>query len=493
MTQNLASFIAHNVPATKAAFIYDRGSTEAAVLTYGEISAAIDSAAHALREAGVVKGSRVALVAGNHPRYFVAFYAIMQIGAVACPINVKLKPAVQNQLLKLCDVEFAFVDHAHLDIDGVQTLSLDEDRLFTAAADHIICPVDEHDLACIMFTSGSTGLPKAVPITHHGYGWALKHYEYAAAASKDLRTLIVAPFFHMNAQATTMLALFFGGTSVLMNGFKAESFLDAIARHKVSEITGVPTMLELAIRKLESGYAADISSVTNIAIGSAPLSENLLERITQHFPGAQFDNGYGTTEGGLVAFGPAPTGKNKPLMSIGYAIDDVDFYLQGSADEGVLWIKSPMTTKGYIGLPQANAEKFRDGFYCTGDIIRKDADGFYYFVGRADDMFVCGGENIYPTEIETVLLKHPDVREAIVVARADDIKGSIPVAFVTLNSVHAASLETSSAETLKAHTLEHLPAYAHPREIYFLSEMPRGTTEKVDRRYLTDLASQKQA
>jgi len=479
MTRNLATYIAADIADTRPALVYDNGDQPPDTLSYGEVRQQIRNAAAALLSTGVRKGDRVAIIAGNHKRYFIAFYAVMHMGAVACPVNVRLTADVKAKVLSLCNADFAFVDSDHCETANITMLSLDDDDVFSGSKYTPPCAVDGDDLACIMFTSGSSGVPKAVPITHAGYGWALRHYDFARDASQDLRTLIVAPFFHMNAQATTMLALYFGGTSILMNSFDAETFLDAIARHKVSELTGVPTILELAIRKLEAGYHADISSVTTIAIGSAPMSENLLHRIRDTFKGASFDNGYGTTEGGLVSFGPAPEGKTKPPLSIGYAARDVEFFLEGSDDEGVLWIKTPMTTKGYIGLPDANAEKFKDGFYNTGDILRRDSDGFYFFVGRADDMFVCAGENIYPTEVETVLRNHPAVSEAIIVPRADQIKGQVPVAFVTLNKD-----KTTTEAALKTYTLERLPAYAHPRSVIFLDEMPRGTTEKIDRKDL---------
>ncbi|MGD1953715.1 MAG: class I adenylate-forming enzyme family protein, partial [Sphingomonadales bacterium] len=275
---------------------------------------------------------------------------------------------------------------------------------------------------------------------------------------------------------------------IKMPKFSTETYLDTVAPHQVSEINGEPTIKALAIRANDEGYRADLSSVSVVALGSAPLSESLLCDIQRVFPNASIDNGYGTTEGGLVSFGPAPEGLTKPPLSIGYPAKDVDFYLEGGGDEGVLWIKTPMTSSGYLGLPQVNAEKFKDGYYNTGDVLRRDETGFYFFVGRADDMFVCGCENIFPAEVEKVLRSHPVIAEAVVVPQQDAIKGARPVAFVTLQAAGDVDVDD-----IKAYALEHLPAYAHPRTVTVLETLPRGTTEKIDRKALNQRANQERS
>ncbi|MEM1021642.1 MAG: class I adenylate-forming enzyme family protein [Pseudomonadota bacterium] len=489
MTANLATMIDANVPGNKPAIIFDQGAGDAVVFSYDQLRGRIASCAQFLKTKRVCPGDHVALLSGNHLDYMTAFYAIMYCGAVACPINFKLPRPMQQEVLTLCRAQCVFVDAAHANRSSVPEFALDDEAIFSEAGAGLP-PHQVHgdDVACIMFTSGSTGLPKAVPITHGGYGWALRHYEFARASSVDLRTLIAAPFFHMNAQATTMLSLFFGGTCIMMPTFSTETFLDTVAQHQVSEITGVPTMMALAIRAIDEGYRADLSSVSVVALGSAPLSESLLCDIQRVFPNASIDNGYGTTEGGLVSFGPAPEGLTKPPLSIGYPTKDVDFYLEGGGDEGVLWIKTPMTSSGYLGLPQVNAEKFKDGYYNTGDVLRRDETGFYFFVGRADDMFVCGGENIFPAEVEKVLRSHPVIAEAVVVPQQDAIKGARPVAFVTLQAAGDVDVDD-----IKAYALEHLPAYAHPRTVTVLETLPRGTTEKIDRKALNQRANQERS
>jgi acyl-coenzyme A synthetase/AMP-(fatty) acid ligase len=154
-----------------------------------------------------------------------------------------------------------------------------------------------------------------------------------------------------------------------------------------------------------------------------------------------------------------------------------------SADHGVLALRTPALTPGYLNQPQATTSRMREGWYVTGDVMRRDADGFYFFVGRADDMFVCGGENVYPGEVEKLLERHADVAQAIVVPAPDDIKGQIPVAFIVPRPG-----ATPSADAIKVYALSEGPAFAHPRFVEFMPSLPVSGTHKIDRSALTAAA-----
>jgi acyl-CoA synthetase (AMP-forming)/AMP-acid ligase II len=217
--------------------------------------------------------------------------------------------------------------------------------------------------------------------------------------------------------------------------------------------------------------------VRDVSIGSAPLTDALLRRIEALFPNAAVANGFGTTEAGPSVFGPHPDGLPTPPLSLGHPLSSIEWrFLDGSGDQGVLALRTPALMSGYLNLPQVTAEKMRGGWYVTGDIMRRDANGFFYFVGRADDMFVCGGENIYPGEVEKLLEHHPDVAQAVVVPAPDDIKGQIPVAFIVPRpGTHP------TAESIKQYALEHGAAYAHPRLVEFRDQIPVSGTHKIDR------------
>src|SRR5438477_179561 len=236
-----------------------------------------------------------------------------------------------------------------------------------------------------------------------------------------------------------------------------------------------------ALKARQRGLLAtlDLSSVKAVTIGSAPLTEALVARVQEMFPQAAISNGYGTTEAGPSIFEDHPQGLPRPPLSLGYPLPDVEVRLVGgTGDEGVLEVRCPAMFTEYLNLPSVTGAKLRDGWYDTGDVMRRDGSGFYYFTGRADDMFVCGGENVYPGEIEKMLERHPAVLQAAVVAVPDEIKGEIPIAFVVLKE------RSVSVEDLKRFALESGPAHSHPRAFVVVDELPVATTHKLDKRPL---------
>ena len=247
-------------------------------------------------------------------------------------------------------------------------------------------------------------------------------------------------------------------------------------------------MMALAVREKEALAATDVSRVRNVRMGSAPVTQKLIDDVRRAFPGATVSNSYGTTEGGPVMFGPARDGRKKPDLALGWPLPGVEVRLVDArgadADEGVLWIRTPANMKGYLNLPEKTREVLTpEGWYISGDVFRRDAEGAYYFVGRTDDMFVCGGENIYPGEVEQMLEGHPDIVQACVVPVPDEIKYEKPFAFV----VPRAGAQLTE-EDVKRYALEHAPAYQHPRQVVFMPALPLAGTNKVDRKALAALA-----
>jgi acyl-CoA synthetase (AMP-forming)/AMP-acid ligase II len=248
-------------------------------------------------------------------------------------------------------------------------------------------------------------------------------------------------------------------------------------------------MIALLLQQKDLLSRTDLSSVHSIRMGSAPVSPGLYRAIRQQFPDAQIANVYGTTEAGPVGFAAHPQGLETPQGSLGHPHPEVQVRLAGTQNsspaQGVLEIKSPALMNGYHRLPDLTAAVLtKDGYYVTGDVFRRDSDGFYYFVGRADDMFVCGGENIYPSAVEKILESHPDVEQASVVPVLDDIKWQKPVAFV----VPKPGVMVTEKD-LKEFVLRRGPAYQHPRRVWFLSELPLSGTNKVDKNALLQLAA----
>ncbi|MEO0570046.1 MAG: fatty acid--CoA ligase family protein, partial [Pseudomonadota bacterium] len=270
---------------------------------------------------------------------------------------------------------------------------------------------------------------------------------------------------------------------VLMKRFSARGMLDAIERHSVVRITGVPTMAVLMAEQIEGGSNRRVAHVEQIGLGSSPLSKRLLSRIQAAFPNANITNGFGTTETGPVSFSTHPEGLSTPPTALGVLMKGVEAKLVDGPDEneGILHIRNPMTLKGYWNRPDdSHARLTEDGWYITGDRMRRDEDGFYYFVGRADDMMQVGAENVFPASVEQLLERHDGVLEAAVVAVPHAVKNEAPVAFVIRTD------DTVSEDDLKAFMIKNGPAYAHARRIFFIDVMPLAATNKIDRKALTE-------
>ncbi|KAI3590965.1 Long-chain-fatty-acid--CoA ligase [Cupriavidus sp. U2] len=492
--RNLGSVIARDADPSALAIVGVGANGEALRRTFGDIDIAADAVARGLLGRGLAQGDRIALLGVNSVDYVVSLLGIMRAGLVAVPVNFKLPQPLVDYIiadsgarLVLCDrahraavpaatpaIVFGSPEHAALSTpDG-------DPAAFTAYA-----PADE-DLALLLYTSGSTGRPKGVRLSHASHLWVV-HARRAGTPLAGERVLIAAPLYHMNALALILLALACHAPSVLLPQFQAAAYINAIGRYQCTWLTAVPPMIAMMLRERALLDRTDLGSVRAVRMGSAPVSPALKAQIHQLLPNARVINAYGTTEGGPVVFGPHPDGLPTPAQSVGYPHPAVAVRLideQGqAADEGVLELRSPGLMLGYHNRPELQPFT-EDGYYITGDVFRRDADGFYTFVGRRDDMFVSGGENLYPGEIEKALERHEAVQQASVVPVPDEIKGTKPVAFVVLRPGIAPPTE----HALREWSLTQLAAYQHPRRIWYVDALPLAATQKIDRRALADQA-----
>jgi long-chain acyl-CoA synthetase len=249
-------------------------------------------------------------------------------------------------------------------------------------------------------------------------------------------------------------------------------------------------MIAMMLRERALLARTDLSTVEFVRMGSAPVTQSLMQALHAALPRAAVTNAYGTTEAGPVVFGPHPNGLPQPELSVGYPHSAIKLRLvdgdNRAADQGVLEMKCPAVMLGYHNRPDVPSPITADGFYVTGDVFRRDRNGFHYFIGRTDDMFVSGGENIYPTDVERMLERHPDIAEAAIVPVDDEIKGQKPVAFV----VPAPGRTLNEAE-VKRFALANAPAYAHPRFVWILDRLPLASTNKIDRSALRRMAGER--
>ncbi len=452
-----------------------------------------DAIAHALLAYGLERGDRVALLAENRAEYITAYFGIMRAGLVAVPINHKFPAETIDFVLNDAEIKFAFSDteREHLVPTGLPHTNFDspEFEAFTRPAQFEPVEPDADEVAMFLYTSGSTGTPKGVPLTHAGHLWVLEHRLQAGLDYASERILVAAPLYHMNALALIKLAAVAGAPVVLLPRFTAQGYINAIEQHRCTWLTSVPTMMALVAQEHELLARTDTSSVTSVRMGSAPVTSRLLKQVRDAFPTAKIQLGYGTTEAGPVVFGPHPDGKPTPDLALGVKHPLVDLRLVDSegneTDEGVLQMRCPAVTPGYHNLPEKTASVMTaDGYYHTSDVMRRDADGFFSFVGRDDDMFVCNGENVFPEQVERLLETNENVVQSCVVPVADDVRGQMPVAFVIWRSG-----SEPNEEKLKQYTIANGPAYQHPRHILFESQLPLASTNKIDRRLLAEKAT----
>ena len=493
---NLGDLRDEATPASSIALIDCREWDRPRTLTHGEIDAEINACARGLATQGLKRGDRIAILSQNRTELLVAYFAAMRAGFVAVPMNYKFPRETIEFMLRDSEVKLAFADASCRGLlpAGLPVIDLDAagGGGFAAFLDpgpfETVRPA-RGETAMIFYTSGSTGRPKGVPLSHDGQLWAVNSRVGAGGHGRH-RLLVAAPLFHMNGLGTFKFALAAGASVVLLPQFNARRYIEAMGRHKVTWVTSVPTMLALALRERETLAATDLSSVEIIRSGSAPITQSLIDDVRGVFPKASLSIIYGTSEAGPVMFGPKP-GVTKADLALGWPLPGVEVRIVGpdgaeamGEAEGELWIRTPANMKGYVNLPAKTREVLTpDGWYRSGDVFRRDAAGAYTFVGRTDDMFVCGGENIYPGEVEAMLERHADIVQACVVPVPDEIKGQKPFAFVV---ARAGAL--LSEDDVKRFSLANAPAYQHPRNVVFMPELPLATTNKVDRRLLGERA-----
>lgn len=498
--KNLGDLTDRSKDLDKPAYIDLSGDASPRIVSYRAIDTMADAVAKGLASNGYRRGDRIAILSANRVEFIATCFGIMRAGCVAVPVNFKFPRATIDHVVSDSGARMVVCDQVRRRDapDDLPTVVFDSDGAdgfdaLLAAGPRAPEPFQrsiprDNEPAIFLYTSGSTGKPKGVVLSHQSHLWVAQ----TRAATRDWssqRLLVAAPLYHMNALALAQFAAVAHATVVLMAQFNARAYIEAIATHRCTWLTSVPPMMAMMLREKELMERTDLSSVEHIRMGSAPVSQSLIDALRQYFPKASILNGYGTTEAGPVVFGPHPRGLPWPELSVGYPHPGVRTRLVQSgpvngadrnANEGVLEMKCPANMNGYHNLPAETQRAMTDdGYYVTGDIFRVDQDGFHYFVGRIDDVFISGGENIAPGEVEKMLEQHPAIEQACVVPVPDEIKGTKPVAFVSLKRG-----ATASDAEIKAYALAHGPAYAHPRQVWFVDTIPLSGTNKVDRKAL---------
>ncbi|HKV46255.1 MAG TPA: class I adenylate-forming enzyme family protein [bacterium] len=477
------------------------------VHSYGELEARARRFAGLLVESGVEPGETVALALGNDWRFLETLLGTLRAGAVALLANVKLGADTLAYIAGHSETRLIVADgglgpklqaligaasrlRATL-VVGAAGGGTPYEAAVAAAPEVPSRLVAPDDLALLMYTSGSTGRPKGCMLSHSNTWWQARSTARTMLLDRSDRALVMGPLYHANALWGALLPMLFtGGSVVILRDFDRRRALEAIHTHRATFASGTPSMYSLLLADPEISRF-DLSSIVLLECGSAPVPEELMSRIKATFP-CEVVETYGLTEAGANLLSPR-WGVQK-LGSTGLPVPDVEIRITPPDDPtrdcppgevGELWSRSPANALGYFKEPELTAQRFtEDGWVRTGDLMRRDEQGYCYFCGRTDDMISVGGENVYPKEVETIVLTHPAVDSVGVVPVPHAVKGEAPVAFVVLKPGAEAT-----EDELKAHFLARGPAYAHPRRVFFTDQLPISSTNKLDRTALKRRAS----
>jgi acyl-CoA synthetase (AMP-forming)/AMP-acid ligase II len=475
---------------------------EGQTTTYGEMAARSAALAAGLQARGVGPGSVVGLLSYNCPEMLETIFAANHLGAIAMPINWRLAAAEVRYLLEhsgaralVCgDALVGLADDATRALQLLRAsvadpapdgwMALAELRAGEGAGPHV--PAAEDDVHRLMYTSGTTGRPKGVMLTHANLAWKnLAHLVEFGFTSDDLG-LACGPLYHVGAlDLTTTTLLAAGGTVIIHRQFDAAAVVDELERSRVTTVWLAPAMVN-AIMALPDVEQRDLTSVRVIINGGEKMPIPLIERIQRTFPSAWFADAYGLTEtvsGDTFLDRDSIVTKlgsvGRPCLHLELDVWDDEGRSVGPGERGEIVLRGPKVFKGYWRDPEATTIAFAGGWFHTGDIGVRDADGYLWIVDRLKDMIVSGGENVAGSEVERVLYEHPAVLEAAVVARPDDRWGEVPVAFVVLREG-----TTATADELVAHCQGQLAKFKVPKDVSFLEALPRNPSGKVLKRDL---------
>lgn len=471
-----------------------------ATWSYGDFQARIERVAALLAGGGVGRGDRVALLAFNHPDTLVTLFAAARIGAVLVPLNYRLSPAELRDILLdagahtlICDARNReAIDRVREDL-GCQRYLLSGDSqpnweamdAALAAAPGSVPAVNgaPDDVVTLMYTSGTTGRPKGVMLSNRNYWVNNVNWMLASDYTSHDVALNMAPLFHVGGLCVVLLVTFMvGGHNILHEGFDPEAFLADIERYRVTVTFTVPAMMLFASQHAQFA-ATDLSSLRMIVAGGAPVPEPLLKTYAaRDVPVSQC---YGMTEATAgVTFLETDRAITKlgscgrPGILTEVRLIDADGQTITEPDTpGELCMRGGNVTQGYWNLPEATAQVLgADGWLRSGDVARRDADGFYTICDRTKDMIISGGENIYSAEVESVLYGHPEVAEVAVIGIPDEKWGEALLAIVVPKPGTSLTLEG-----LRDFASQHLARFKLPRALELIDEMPRNSNGKVQK------------
>lgn len=468
--------------------------------TFGDLNRVGNRLAHYLTgHWGLKKGDRVAILADHCLEYIVLFCAAQKTGIILVPLNYRLSGPELDFMLSDADPALVITELKYLSLleGGVaftsilQHWTLEDLVVFTdpqqtAATDNTfeVVTVEEDDPIFILYTSGTTGFPKGALYTHKMLFWNSINTAMRLVINAETRTINVMPPFHTGGWNVLVTPLLHhGGYTCLMKKFDPAAVLELLQSERATLFMGVPTMLKMLAE--EAGFqAAGFPDLLYIIVGGEPMPIPLIEQWATK--GVAIRQGYGMTEVGpnLTSLHQDDAIRKKgsiglPNFYVEIKIVDEQGRPAATGQAGELWLRSPVVTPGYWRNANAYMQVMTEEWFHTGDVVRQDEEGYLFVVDRIKNMFISGGENVYPAEVERVLMTHPAVAEAAVVGTPDPKWGEVGKAFIVLKPGIKAT-----TEMLEEHCRNNLAKFKVPKFFHFITSLPKNDTGKIDRRAL---------
>jgi len=485
--------------------------------TYGQMSDRINRLADAMVKLGVAKGDRIGILEVNCSQYIESYFAAAKLGAIFVPLNFRAKAEELAFMIGHAEIRTLFVGSRYLDMINnmlpqlssiKEVISIDpgsglfyEDLIHSSSPDEPICEIGDEDITILMYTSGTTGRPKGVPLRHNAFvTYVLENVEPANPEIEE-RNLLTVPLYHVAGIQAMLAAIYGGRTLVLMKQFEVKEWMEMVQREQATRAMLVPTMLKRVIDDPDR-HRYDLSSLKVITYGAAPMPFEVISKAIRMMPWVRFINAFGQTETAstITTLGPedhiiegTEEEREKKLKrlasSIGKPLPDVEVKIidqEGKAlpvlEAGEILARGPRVMTGYWRDEQKTSRVMTsDGWLRTGDMGWMDEEGYIYLTGRADDMIIRGGENISPEEVEEVLRSHPKVEEAAVIGVPDPEWGQQPRAVVVMKKGEAAT-----SDEIMEYCRSRLAGFKRPRSVVFVDSLPRNPMGKVPRKKLRE-------